>query len=54
MIEALDSATGRVLAELDRQQLTDETLVIFTSDNGGFGGVADNRPLRDAKGTLER
>lgn len=52
MIEAMDTAIGRVLAELDRLKLTDETLVIFTSDNGGYGGVADNRPLRKEKGYL--
>ena len=52
MIEAMDSAVGRVLKALDRLQLANDTLVIFTSDNGGFAGVADNRPLRAAKGHL--
>jgi arylsulfatase A-like enzyme len=52
MIEALDHAVGRILSELDRQGLSGNTLVIFTSDNGGFGGVADNRPLREEKGYL--
>jgi len=52
MIEAMDTAAGRVLDELDRLKLTDNTLVVFTSDNGGYGGVADNRPLRLDKGHL--
>ena len=52
MIEAMDASIGRVLAQLDRLKLRDETLVIFTSDNGGFGGVSDNRPLRASKGHL--
>lgn len=52
MIEAMDASIGRVLAELDRLKLADSTLVIFTSDNGGFAGVSDNRPLREAKGHL--
>lgn len=52
MIEAMDRSIGRVLAELDRLKLSDNTLVIFTSDNGGYGGVADNRPLRKDKGHL--
>lgn len=52
MIEAMDSATGRMLDALDDLGLSDSTLVVFTSDNGGFGGVADNRPLRAAKGYL--
>ena len=51
-IEATDRAIGRVLDELDRLSLTDNTLVIFTSDNGGWEGAADNRPLRSGKGTL--
>jgi arylsulfatase A len=52
MIEAMDAAIGRVIASIDGLGLKEETLIIFTSDNGGFGGVADNRPLRDAKGDL--
>lgn len=51
-IEATDRAIGRVLDELDRLQLADETLVIFTSDNGGWMGATDNRPLRAGKGYL--
>lgn len=52
MIEALDNAVGRILAALEEQDLTRSTLVIFTSDNGGYSGVADNRPLRRGKGYL--
>jgi arylsulfatase A-like enzyme len=52
MIEAMDTAVGHVLAALDKLRLSDSTLVIFTSDNGGFAGVADNRPLRGSKGHL--
>ena len=48
MIEAMDRSVGKVLDAIDPEN----TLVIFTSDNGGFAGVADNRPLRDAKGEL--
>ncbi len=52
MIEAMDASIGRVLDALDRLQLANDTFVVFTSDNGGFAGVADNRPLRAAKGHL--
>jgi arylsulfatase A len=52
MIEAMDTAVGRVLAALDELDLTERTLVIFTSDNGGYDGVSDNRPLRASKGHL--
>jgi len=52
MIEAMDDAIGRVLAKLDELNLDEETLVIFTSDNGGYGGVTDLAPLRGVKGHL--
>lgn len=52
MIEAMDAAMGRVIATLDETGIADRTLVIFTSDNGGYSGVADNRPLREGKGFL--
>ncbi len=52
MIEAMDKTVGRILAALDKLKLSDSTLVIFTSDNGGFAGVSDNRPLRASKGHL--
>jgi arylsulfatase A len=52
MIEAMDDAVGRVLAKLDELQLAEETLVIFTSDNGAYGGVTDLTPLRGVKGHL--
>ena len=51
LIEHTDWGVGRVLAALDAAGLDDNTLVIFTSDNGGalrFG--ADNGPHRDGKG----
>ena len=40
MIEAMDSAMGRLLASLESLGLEEETLIIFTSDNGGFAGVS--------------
>ncbi|NOX55464.1 MAG: sulfatase [Planctomycetes bacterium] len=52
MIESVDQSLGAVLAKLDELGLTERTLVIFTSDNGGVGGVTDNSPLRGAKGML--
>ncbi|WP_044302378.1 sulfatase [Rhodopirellula sallentina] len=51
-IEATDRAIGRVLKELYSLGIEEETLVIFTSDNGGWSGAADNRPLREGKGYL--
>lgn len=51
-LEATDRAIGRVLKALDERELTNNTLVIFTSDNGGWSGATDNRPLRNGKGYL--
>ncbi len=41
-----------MLDEIDRLGIADNTLVIFTSDNGGWDGATDNRPLRSGKGDL--
>lgn len=51
-IEATDRAIGKVLDELDRLGIAGNTLVVFTSDNGGWDGATDNRPLRSGKGDL--
>jgi arylsulfatase A-like enzyme len=59
MIESLDDGVGRILAALDRLGLTERTVVIFFSDNGGsshrYGkknDVTSNQPLRMGKGFL--
>jgi arylsulfatase A-like enzyme len=52
MIRALDRGVGRVLGALREQGLEDDTLVIFTSDNGGahYVGLPElNRPYRGWK-----
>ena len=55
MVQAVDRGVGQVMAELKRQGLDDNTLVIFTSDNGGahYVGLPElNRPLRGWKATF--
>lgn len=52
MIEQLDISTGRVLDALEEANLADNTLVIFTSDNGGASRYTCNYPLRAGKGTF--
>ena len=52
MIESMDDSIGAVLGKLDALKLTEKTIVIFFSDNGGHGGVTSNAPLRGSKGML--
>jgi arylsulfatase A-like enzyme len=63
MIRSVDESVGRIVATLDRLRLTEKTMVVFTSDNGGVGGyvreglkasgdITDNHPLRSGKGSL--
>ncbi|MEM9329238.1 MAG: sulfatase-like hydrolase/transferase, partial [Bacteroidota bacterium] len=49
-IEHLDSNIGRLMAELEKWQLLENTLIIFSSDNGGATWYAQrNEPMRGAK-----
>jgi arylsulfatase A-like enzyme len=63
MIASVDESVGRVMDTLDKLQLAENTILIFSSDNGGVGGyareglkrggaVTDNAPLRSGKGSL--
>ena len=54
MMENLDTNIGRLLEALERMGKTDDTLVVFTSDNGGLssaeGSPTCNAPLSEGKG----
>lgn len=50
MVESVDDAVGKVVATLDELKLTQKTIIIFTSDNGGLVGPTNNAPLRSGKG----
>lgn len=52
-VAAIDWATSVIVAELDRLGLRDDTIVIFTSDNGSRAGDegGSNLPLRGTKGS---
>ncbi|NBV22374.1 MAG: DUF4976 domain-containing protein [Proteobacteria bacterium] len=53
LVESVDDSVGRVMKQLDDLKLTDNTLVIFTSDNGGLilGGNTVNLGIRAGKGS---
>ena len=54
MVEAMDEAVGKVLKQIDDSGIADNTVVVFTSDNGGLstseGTPTSNMPLRGGKG----
>lgn len=63
MIDSVDQSVGRIVDALDAHHLTEHTIVIFLSDNGGVGGydtiglgdfhsITDNAPLKGGKGSL--
>lgn len=55
VIQEIDWSVGQVLDALDRNKIADNTLVIFTTDNGPWLSYGDHagtcRPLREGKGT---
>lgn len=68
MVHSLDQAVGKLLDEIDRLDIAKNTIIVFTSDNGGnmYNGITDvlpsgekyitpptsNRPLRGGKATM--
>jgi arylsulfatase A-like enzyme len=62
MIASVDESIGRIMAKLDELGIAENTLVIFSADNGGVGGypsagldkqgITDNAPLKGGKGML--
>ncbi|MGB0580019.1 MAG: sulfatase-like hydrolase/transferase [Limisphaerales bacterium] len=48
----MDENVGRLLKRLDELKLSDNTIVVWTSDNGGKGSVTSNLPLRGMKHNL--
>jgi arylsulfatase A len=53
MVESLDEGIGRLVAHLENLKLRDNTIVVFTSDNGGLklNQVTSNDPARAGKGS---
>ena len=51
MIDNLDNCIGKLMEELDKLGISENTLVIFTSDNGGIREISCQDPLRAGKGS---
>jgi arylsulfatase A-like enzyme len=57
MVEHVDDAVGKVIEKLKSEGVYDNTIIVFTSDNGGLIGkgknkITNNAPLRDGKGHI--
>ena len=64
MLESLDNGVGQIMETLDQLGLAENTLLVFYSDNGGYGGyeglptfteqrdVTNNAPLRNGKNSF--
>ena len=51
MIQSLDENVGKILNKIDELNLSEKTLIIFTSDNGGIRDISNQFPLRAGKGS---
>lgn len=51
MVSSLDENIGKLLASIKANNLEKNTLVIFTSDNGGIRAISHQYPLRAGKGS---
>lgn len=51
LVESVDDALGTIRKALEKNGLTDRTLIVITGDNGGLLPITDNAPLRAGKGS---
>lgn len=49
---SIDEGVGMIIKKLEELGLTENTIIVFTSDNGGESNVTSNAPLRAGKSTL--
>ncbi len=54
MLTAMDEGVGKIVAALEQKGMRENTLFIYSSDNGGVGPnkITSNGPLRDGKGSV--
>lgn len=51
MIQAVDDGVGKIVTKLEELGIRDKTVIMFYSDNGGYGPATDMDPLKGYKGT---
>jgi len=51
MIQSLDENIGKIISKIEELNLAENTLIIFTSDNGGIRSISNQFPLRAGKGS---
>ena len=51
MVDNLDRNIGLLISKLKERNLFENTLIVFTSDNGGLYGITKQKPLRAGKGS---
>jgi len=51
-LELIDHGVGMIVRKLEELQIADDTVIVFTGDNGGEDRVTSNAPLRAGKSTL--
>jgi arylsulfatase A-like enzyme len=51
LVESVDDSVGRLMKRLEELKLSERTVIVFTSDNGGLLGSTSNVPLRAGKGS---
>ncbi len=51
LVTSVDEALGTIRAALKELKLEDDTIIVFTTDNGGLLPTTDNAPLRAGKGS---
>lgn len=51
MIQAVDEGVGRIVRALEETGTREKTIIVFFSDNGGYGPATDMAPLKGYKGT---
>jgi arylsulfatase A-like enzyme len=51
LVESVDDSLGRIMGKLDELKLTDNTIIIYTGDNGGLLPITSNLGIRAGKGS---